>query len=129
MRLRSDWCEAESVRLLIVDDSQEFLDVARAVLQKEGIQVVGVASTSSEALEQVGALRPDVALVDIDLGDESGFDVVRRLAAVIDPPPKLVLVSSYAEDDFSDLIDGSPVDGFISKQSLSAEAIRQALGS
>jgi CheY-like chemotaxis protein len=124
---RANDCDAENVRLLIVDDSREFLDAARAVLESEGLEVVGVASTSSEALEQVGALRPDVTLVDIDLGDESGFDVVHRLAAASDPPTRLVLVSSHAEEDFSDLIDGSPVAGFISKSNLSAEAIRQAL--
>jgi DNA-binding NarL/FixJ family response regulator len=115
------------VRLLIVDDSRDFLAAARAALESEGVDVVGVASTTREAIEKLSALRPDVALVDIELGDESGFDVARRLAAATEPPPKLILVSSYAEEDFKDLIDASPVDGFISKSSLSANAIRQAL--
>jgi two-component system nitrate/nitrite response regulator NarL len=115
------------VRLLIVDDSRDFLAAARAALEREGLEVVGIASTTREAIEQLGALRPDVALVDIDLGEESGFDVARSLAAATEPPPKLILVSSHAEEDFRDLIDASPVDGFISKSSLSANAIRQAL--
>ena len=55
-------------RCLIVDDNPGFLDAARGLLQREGVAVVGTASTSAEAAQRVEQLRPDVALVDIDLG-------------------------------------------------------------
>jgi DNA-binding NarL/FixJ family response regulator len=75
-----------------------------------------------------GALRPDVALVDIDLGDESGFDVARRLAgadgAALSP---VVLISAYPEGDFADLIAASPAVGFLSKSDVSATNIRDVL--
>jgi DNA-binding NarL/FixJ family response regulator len=57
-----------TVRCLIVDDNDGFLQAARARLNREGIDVVGVASTSAEAVARVGELRPDVVLVDIRLG-------------------------------------------------------------
>ena len=71
-------------------------------------------------------LRPEVVLVDITLGPESGFDLARRLsghdrgggAAVI-------LISTYAEADFADLIADNPATGFLSKGELSAHAIRR----
>ena len=114
-------------RLLIVDDSPAFLEAARAVLENEGMTVVGVASSSHEALERIRDLRPDVALVDIDLGDESGFDVARRLAAGADPAPSLIIISSHDGDDFEDLLEASPALGFVAKSSLSGDAIRAVL--
>jgi two-component system nitrate/nitrite response regulator NarL len=68
-----------ALRMLIVDDNAHFLQAARTLLEREGTRVVAVASTSAEAIRQARDLRPDVTLVDIDLGDESGFDLARRL--------------------------------------------------
>ena len=68
-----------ALRMLIVDDNARFLQAARALLEREGMQVVGVASTSAEAVRRARELQPDVTLVDIDLGNESGFDLARRL--------------------------------------------------
>jgi DNA-binding NarL/FixJ family response regulator len=115
------------VRLLIVDDSPAFLEAAQAALENDGMTVVGVASSSHEALERIRHLRPDVVLVDIDLGDESGFDVVRRLAAGADAAPNLVIISSHDGDDFEDLVEASPALGFVAKSGLSGDAIRAVL--
>jgi DNA-binding NarL/FixJ family response regulator len=117
------------LRCLIVDDSPRFLDAARGLLEREGITVVGVASTSAEALRSVGALRPDVTLLDIDLGTESGFELATRLHREAGlPPSRLILISTHAEDDYAELIAASPVIGFVSKSALSARAIRDLLG-
>jgi CheY-like chemotaxis protein len=69
-----------SIRCLLVDDSDVFLKTVSGLLQREGLTVAGVASNSAEALRQARALRPDVILVDIGLGDESGLDLARLLA-------------------------------------------------
>jgi CheY-like chemotaxis protein len=117
-----------TVRCLIVDDSPRFLEAARGHLEREGIAVVGVASTITQALQQAERLRPDVALVDIDLGGESGFELARRLHREPGPAaPRVILISTHAEDDFADLIAASPVVGFLSKVDLSASAIRDLL--
>ena len=112
------------LRCVMVDDSARFLEAARALLQREGVAVVGVASTIAEALALVDQVRPDVTLVDIDLGAESGFDLASRLARDADrEPSRAILISTHAEADFADLIDASPAVGFLSKSDLSAEAI------
>jgi DNA-binding NarL/FixJ family response regulator len=113
---------------LIVDDNRPFLDAARALLEREGVTVPGVASTAAEALQQAEKLRPDVVLVDITLGEESGFDVARSLVTSDGGGATVILISTHAESDFSDLIDESPAAGFLPKSELSAGAIRQILG-
>jgi CheY-like chemotaxis protein len=115
-------------RCLIVDDNLPFLHAARALLEREGVTVAGVASTSADALRQAEALRPDVVLADIFLGEESGFDLARRLAR--ENPNggvTVILISTHAEAEFAALIDESPAVGFVAKSDLSARAIRQIL--
>ena len=121
-----------TARCLIVDDSAQFLRAARAVLERDGF-VVDIASTGPEALRRVEELRPDVVLVDIDLGGESGFEVVRQLelATYTTPSPpfetSIILVSTHAEEEFEELITESPAVGFLAKSSLSARAIDEML--
>jgi CheY-like chemotaxis protein len=117
------------LRCLLVDDSPRFLAAARGLLEREGVTVVGVASTGAEALRSVEALHPDVTLLDIDLGGESGFEVALRLHRDVGlPASQLILISTYAELDYAELIAASPVAGFLSKSALSAGAIRDLLG-
>jgi DNA-binding NarL/FixJ family response regulator len=116
------------LRCLIVDDSLRFLDAARGLLERQGIAVVGVASTSAQALRRVEELRPDVTLVDVDLGGESGFALARRLDRETGPPPpRMILISTHAEQDYADLIAASPALGFLPKSALSAAAIHRLL--
>ena len=117
------------MRLLIVDDNAHFLEAARRLLEREGMTVVGVASTSVEALQRARELRPDVILVDIDLGEESGFDVVRQLTeATGGQRSPIILISAYPEQDLADLIDGSAALGFLPKSGLSGRAIFELVG-
>jgi DNA-binding NarL/FixJ family response regulator len=114
------------IRCLIVDDNHSFLEAAQVLLEREGLTVAGVATTSDEALRKTLTLRPDVVLVDISLGEESGFDLARRLANE-DPDNEtvVVLISTRAEADIIDLIAESPAAGFLAKGDLSASAIRR----
>ena len=107
------------VSCLIVDDSPSFLEAARTLLEREGLAVVGVASDGAQALHDVESLRPDVVLLDVFLGAESGFEVARRL----DGAATVILISTHDEDAFEDQIAASPAAGFISKASLSAQGI------
>jgi DNA-binding NarL/FixJ family response regulator len=113
-------------RVLIVDDNTPFLDAARSLLELEGLDVAGVASTAAEALRGAEQLRPDAVLVDISLAGESGLDLARSLAARDGGWP-VILMSTHAEADFADLIAESPATGFVSKVELSADAIRRIL--
>jgi DNA-binding NarL/FixJ family response regulator len=113
--------------VLIVDDNARFLDAARTLLVQQGLKVVGVASTAAEARGRAAELRPDVVLVDIMLGGESGFELARRLRRRARGGSAVILTSTHEPADFADLIDESPADGFVAKAELSAIAIQRIL--
>jgi two-component system, NarL family, nitrate/nitrite response regulator NarL len=117
-----------SLRCLIIDDNPRFGDEARSLLEHEGISVVGVAASGNEAVRLAKTLAPDLALLDISLGAESGFDVARRLVDGSNgEAPAIILVSAHDELEFSGRIEASPALGFIAKTSLSADRIRRLL--
>ena len=119
------------LRCLLVDDNEAFLEAASPLLEREGVTVVGVASSIAEALRQARALRPDVILVDIGLGEESGFDLARLLAqdgrGGQGVGAEVILISTGAEADYSELIDESPAAGFLAKSELSVRDISRIL--
>lgn len=84
--------------------------------------IVGVATTSAEALRLEEQLRPDVVLVDIRLGDESGFDLARRLSG------KVILVSTHSQSEYAEEIEASRAAGFIPKAELSGPAVLRLAG-
>ncbi|WP_009999448.1 response regulator [Streptomyces clavuligerus] len=112
------------VRCLIVDDSPVFLAAASGLLRHQGIVVVCVAANGAEALRGAERERPDVALVDLDLGGESGLDLAERLYRRSVPT---ILMSTHAEQDYRDLITASPAIGFLPKMSLSGCVIVRLL--
>jgi CheY-like chemotaxis protein len=112
---------------VIVDDDEEFLKVAQALLERDGMIVAGVAHNSAEAVQHAQALQPDVVLIDIRLGRESGFEAARRLADD-GQSAALIMISTHAGEDYAELIAESPATGFLPKAELSAAAIRRILG-
>lgn len=116
------------MRCVIVDDDDNFLRVARELLEGEGITVVGAVSTGAQACRTCRQLHPDVALVDINLGTETGFDVARLLAGQAETePPRVILISASPGDASPDMITDSPAVSFLPKESLSGTAIRAIL--
>jgi CheY-like chemotaxis protein len=113
-----------AVRCLIVDDNRDFLEAARTVLERQGLTIAGVASTSADALRQAQILRPDLVLVDVSLGTESGIELARRLVADPAHEATVLLISTRSEAELADVIAMSPAAGFLSKPDLSADAIR-----
>src|SRR4051812_3171582 len=109
-------------RCPIVDDNRAFLGAARLLLEREGVAVVAVATTSAQALRLEQELRPDVALIDIRLGDESGFDLAPRLSGPV------ILISTHAQSEYAEEIAASPAAGFVPKAQLSASAVRRLAG-
>jgi DNA-binding NarL/FixJ family response regulator len=118
-----------SQECLIVDDNAAFLQAARGLLERQGMAVIGVANSAAEGLARAAELKPQVILIDIELGADSGFALARELAQVAaEPAAHLILISTHPEEDFADLIAESPVRGFIAKSQLSGPAIRRILG-
>jgi CheY-like chemotaxis protein len=119
-----------AVRCVIVDDNSEFLHAARALLENQGISVVGIASTAAQAYHACRELQPDVILLDVELGDETGFDVARMLAQRAGlAQPRMILISAHPPDEFEDMIASTPALSFLPKAYLSAMAICGIIGS
>src|SRR3954453_12722076 len=79
------------VRILLVDDQPAFRDAPRALLESRG-NVGSEASSGEEAQAAVLSFGPDVVLLDVRLGGESGFEVARALTRAW-PELAVVLVS------------------------------------
>lgn len=116
------------MRCMIVDDNASFLRAMASMLERDGAPVVGTASNGADALERARTCRPDVVLVDVRLGTESGFDVAHlieeRVAADAGHMPAIILVSTHAEDELADRIAANTSYGFLDKTTVSAGRIR-----
>jgi DNA-binding NarL/FixJ family response regulator len=112
------------LRCLLVDDSRHFLAAAQSVLQMQGIAVV-MCTTAAEALALAAEGRPDLGVVDVMLGGDSGVELARRLH---EAGCAIVMTSTHDRADIQDLLAESPALGFIPKSELSADALRRALG-
>jgi DNA-binding NarL/FixJ family response regulator len=107
---------------LIIDDSEKFLASATRLLSLQGVSVIGRASTGDEALRLAAALRPDVTLLDVELGDEDGIEVARRLTSG-GLSAMVILISLRDRNELTELIAGSGAIGFLRKDALDAQAV------
>jgi two-component system, NarL family, nitrate/nitrite response regulator NarL len=114
-----------TLRCLLVDDNGDFLAAARRQLERDGIDVVGVATTGTDAMVQVSELHPDVALVDVHLGAENGLDVARRLLETSESM-SVILISTYDESDLADTVISGRA-GWLWQGKLSGSAIRSVV--
>jgi two-component system nitrate/nitrite response regulator NarL len=117
-----------SLRCLLVDDSEEFLASATRLLESQGVDIVGHATSGVEALALAAALKPDLVLVDIELADEDGIALAQELDASM-TATRVVLISAYEREDLRDLISDSPAVGFLPKRDLGVDAIAGLLRS
>lgn len=109
-------------KVLIVDDYAPFRQLARRLVQGVGLDVIGEASTGSEALSAVERMRPDVVLLDIQLPDLDGL-AVAKLVCSVSNAPIVVLVSSRDAVDYGPRLKNCGALGFIAKADLSAESL------
>ena len=112
--------------VLIVDDHETFRSFARALLESEGFDVVGEAEDGTSGVALVERLGPDLVVLDVQLPDISGFEVLAKVRADGDPTP-VVLTSSRDAASYGDQVGSSGAVGFIPKGELSGQAIRALL--
>jgi DNA-binding NarL/FixJ family response regulator len=84
------------MRVLLADDHTMMRDGLRAVLERDGIEVVGEAENGLEAIAQAKRLRPDVVIIDIAMPVLNGIDATRRLLAEV-PGTKVIALSMNAD--------------------------------
>lgn len=90
---------APPVRVYVVDDHELLRRGLRSVLEADPrVQVVGEGSSALEATRRIPALRPDVALLDVRLGDGSGIEVCRAIRSV-DPGIRVLMITSYDDEE------------------------------
>src|SRR5271167_1380727 len=73
------WRGDMSIRVVLADDHELVRQGLRALLEREGFQVVGEASNGHEAVRLVPGVRPDVAILDISMPILNGLDAAREL--------------------------------------------------
>jgi DNA-binding NarL/FixJ family response regulator len=117
------------ISICIVDDNKDIRSaLEQIVLMSDGYQLLGSFGSAEEALQQIPLLKPDIALMDINLGEgESGIDCVRHMKA--EYPEILFMMCTVYEDDekiFEALTAGAS--GYILKKTAPhklLEAIRE----
>jgi len=104
------------LRVFLLDDHEVVRQGLKTLLESEpDLEVVGEASTASEAMARVPALRPDVAVLDVRLPDGDGISVCRDLKSLL-PDLACLMLTSFGDDDalFSAIMAGAS--GYVLKQ-------------
>jgi two-component system chemotaxis response regulator CheY len=115
-----------TLRVLIADDHPGFRHFAAVLLSDCGFEVIGQVGTGAEAVHGAITSCPDVVLLDVMLPDIDGFEAAHQLAAAV-PPPRVVLISSRQRSDYGHRVDTSEASGFISKDELTGERLKEIL--
>jgi len=97
-----------SLRLVLIEDHQALREGLELLLGREGCEVVGTAGTAEEGRRLVAERAPDVALIDIRLGDDDGIVLTRALLEE-DPDRRIVLYTGSSDEEllFSGLDSGA----------------------
>jgi DNA-binding NarL/FixJ family response regulator len=107
-------------RLLIVDDHVGFRRIAAALCSASGFDVVDAVGTGRRALEVAEILRPDVVLLDVQLPDVLGFDLVAPLHAI---GAVVILTSTRSVGDYGSRVSECEAGGFVAKDELTGPTL------
>ncbi len=106
----------ESIRVVIIDDHPIVQSGYRMILEAAGgFDICGFASTEAEALQQVSRFRPDVAIVDLMLGHQSGLELIGELLRT-HPSIRILVVTAHDEQLFAHRVLKAGALGFLSKR-------------
>jgi DNA-binding NarL/FixJ family response regulator len=96
--------QAESHRVLIVDDHDLFRTGLRNLLEEQGVQVVGEAASGAEAVQIVRELAPDVVVMDLNMPGMGGIDATRHITSIAPLTRVVMLTISDQDSDVMDAI-------------------------
>lgn len=86
--------------VLVVDDQELVRMGFRLILERAGLDVLGEAGDGLEAVEAVRELRPDVVLMDIRMPRLDGVEATRRIGQLVGPVPKVLVLTTFDQDEF-----------------------------
>ena len=115
----------KKTRVLIADDHGIIVEGLRLYLQRDGIDVVGVAQTGRQAIELVQALRPDVVLLDIRMPDMDGLQALAAIKAG-GFPTSVIILTGFVRIEYLTRAITLGASGFLSKD-VDPERIPQAI--
>lgn len=114
-------------RVFVADDEPDFRSWIRSLLEdSEDFQLVGEASTGTEAVRLIPALAPDLVIADMYMPEPDGLEVARYVQHNV-PGTKAILVSAHQERVYEKLASEEGALAFIPKTRISLDALRQAL--
>jgi DNA-binding NarL/FixJ family response regulator len=120
----------DTIRVVIVDDHPALREGTANLLDREpGIEVVGLAGSTSVAEAMLADTMPDVVVLDIRLGGERGLDVLARVAVMSEPRPAVVIWTAYDLPQYAAYAFRTGASGFVLKTAPTSElvdAIRNA---
>jgi len=107
-----------SIRILLVDDSAEFLEsVSRFLAADSHITIAGCAFSGQEALEQVRELAPDLVLMDLAMPGIGGLEATQSIKAQ-EAAPYVIIVTMYDDPEYQTAAERAGADGLVSKSEL-----------
>ncbi|WP_290055828.1 response regulator transcription factor [Amycolatopsis solani] len=86
--------------VLLADDEPLVRTGLRALLEQQGLPVVGEAADGAEVLPEVRRCRPDVVLMDVRMPGTDGIEATRQVLAALGDPPKILVVTTFDNDDY-----------------------------
>jgi DNA-binding NarL/FixJ family response regulator len=116
------------LRILLVDDSAEFLEsAARLLMLHQELCIVGRATSGSSALEQVAVLNPDLVLMDLAMPGMNGLEATRQIKAR-PAAPRVVIMTLYDVAEYRAAAKAATADGFIAKSSMRSQLMPMLAG-
>jgi DNA-binding NarL/FixJ family response regulator len=117
------------IRVVVVDDHPAIREaIADTIRAEPGLELCGVAGSAADAFGLIREAHPDVAVIDISLGDAHGLDLVQNLRAQ-HPDLEVVVFSMYDEEVYAERAIRAGARGYVMKSEPTAsvaEAIRAA---
>jgi len=112
-----------AIRLVLADDQPLLLEALEVLfLAQEGFEVVAACGSGTEALQAVRLHRPDVLVVDLQMSDKSGLDVVREISAEA-LPTRTILLTAMIEDEEALEAERLGVGGIVRKEMSPASLV------
>jgi DNA-binding NarL/FixJ family response regulator len=110
--------------VLLVDDEPLVRAGLRAVLEAQpGLEVVGEAADGAAVIPLVRRLRPDVVMMDVRMPLMDGIEATRAVLRTVDDPPKILVVTTFENDEYVYGALRAGADGFLLKRARPAEIV------